>query len=147
MKTFLVDIVSAEGHVYSGEASLLVVDACEGQLGIAARHAPLLTRLNPGEVRVVIGADEERVFFVSGGILEVQSHHVTVLADTALRGEEIDEDSAAAARLHAEQAVHGAHAKQDLRRAEHELAEANARYRVLLRLKGRQRSRARAASA
>jgi F-type H+-transporting ATPase subunit epsilon len=141
MHTLQIDIVSAEGHVYSGEATLVVADACEGQLGIAPRHAPLLTRLNPGEVRVVDAGQEERVFYVSGGILEVQSHHVTVLADTAVRGEDIDEDAAEAARLHAQRAVHGAHEKQDLRRAEHELAEANARYRVLQSLKGRRKVR------
>jgi F-type H+-transporting ATPase subunit epsilon len=136
MATIHVDIVSAEGHVFSGPASLVVADGTEGQIGIAPRHAPLLTVLVPGEIRVLREGDPELVFYVSGGILEVQPQRVTVLADTAVRGEEIDEQAAAEDRRRAEQAMKSAVQKDDIARAQRELIEAAARYRVRQRLRG-----------
>jgi F-type H+-transporting ATPase subunit epsilon len=130
-----IDIVSAVGQIFSGRAALVIAQGSEGQLGIAPRHAPLLTRLVPGEIRVLGAAEHELVFFVTGGILEVQPHHVTVLGDTVLRGQDINEAAAAEARSRAEQALRGAVNKADLDRAERDLIEAQARYRVLERWK------------
>jgi len=131
VSTFLVDIVSVEGHIFSGQATLVVAQGSEGQLGIAPRHIPLLTRLAPGEIRVVRAAEDELFFYVTGGILEVQPRHVTVLGDTVLRGEDINEAAAAQARLRAEEVLRGAVTKSDLERAEVDLMEAQARYRAL----------------
>jgi F-type H+-transporting ATPase subunit epsilon len=139
MSTIAIDIVSVDGAVYSGRATLVVADAIEGQLGIAPRHAPLLTRLVPGTVRVLRGDEPELLFYVGGGILEVQPHHVTVLADVAERGEDIDEAAALAARERAEAAVRATTEKSDLARAERELIEAAARYRVLEKFQRRRR--------
>ena len=99
-----VDIVSAEGEIHAGTASMVFAPAEMGEVGIAPRHAPLLTRLNPGVVRVKNG-DEEQEFFVSGGLLEVQPYQVTVMADTAQRAHDIDEAAAIEAKKRAEEAL------------------------------------------
>jgi F-type H+-transporting ATPase subunit epsilon len=103
--TIQVDIVSAEGELYSGPAAIVFAPAKEGDLGIYPRHAPLLTLLKAGEVRVQTADGQEQVFFVGGGVLEVQPQHVTVLADTALRARDIDEAAALAAKQRAEEAL------------------------------------------
>src|SRR5580658_11323202 len=103
--TIHVDIVSAEGEVFSGEASMVVLPGSQGELGIYPHHAPLLTTLKPGEVRVQAQDQEEQVFYVSGGALEVQPHLVTVLADTAERARDLDEAQALAAKQRAEDAM------------------------------------------
>ena len=103
--TIQVDIVSAEGELYSGPAAVLFAPAKEGDLGIYPRHAPLLTLLKAGEVRVQAPDGQEQVFFVGGGVLEVQPQHVTVLADTGLRARDIDEAAALAAKQRAEEAL------------------------------------------
>ena len=108
-----------------------------GEVGIAPRHAPLLTSLKPGEVRVEDVDGKEHFFYVTGGMLEVQPHLVTVLADTALRGDELDEAAAKKAQKQAEKALEGASEETDLKRAQSELAEANARYRAAQKLKGK----------
>ena len=136
MATIQVDIVSAEGEIHSGEATMIFVPAKMGEIGIAPRHAPLLTALNPGEVRVLDAEGKEHFFYITGGMLEVQPHLVTVLADTALRGEQLDEAAALAAQLEAEQALEGASEETDIARAQQELAEARARYRAAQKLKG-----------
>jgi len=136
MATIQVDIVSAEGEIHSGEATMVFVPAKMGEIGIAPRHAPLLTALNPGEVRVLDAEGKEHFFYITGGMLEVQPHLVTVLADTALRGEQLDEAAALAAQLEAEQALKGASEETDIARAQQELAEARARYRAAQKLKG-----------
>jgi len=136
MATIQVDIVSAEGEIHSGEATMVFVPAKMGEIGIAPRHAPLLTALNPGEVRVLDADGKEHFFYITGGMLEVQPHLVTVLADTALRGEQLDEAAALAAQLEAEQALEGASEETDIARAQQELAEARARYRAAQKLKG-----------
>jgi F-type H+-transporting ATPase subunit epsilon len=135
--TIQVDIVSAEGEIYSGDASMVYAPARMGEVGIAPRHAPLLTALKPGEVRVQDTAGKEHFFYITGGMLEVQPHLVTVLADTALRGEQLDEAAALAAKQHAEEALQGISDETDLARAQAELAEAEARYRAAQKLKGK----------
>jgi len=105
MATIHVDIVSAEGEIFSGEASMVFAPAALGDIGIAPRHAPLLTTLRPGEVRVQSPGGEEQFFFVGGGALEVQPHLVTVLADTALRAKDLDEAAAVQAKQRAEEAL------------------------------------------
>ena len=137
MKTIKIDIVSAEGEIHSGDANMVYVPALMGEVGIAPRHAPLLTSLKPGEVRVEDVDGKEHFFYVTGGMLEVQPHLVTVLADTALRGDELDEAAAKKAQKQAEKALEGASEETDLKRAQLELAEANARYRAAQKLKGK----------
>src|SRR5487761_161682 len=122
--TFHVDIVSAEHAIFSGSAQMVFAPAEMGELGITPRHAPLLTRLKPGSVRVKISADEEVVFYVSGGILEIQPHVVSVLSDTAVRAHDIDEAAALEAKRRAEEALVNRSAEVDIVRAQAELAEA-----------------------
>ena len=136
MSTIHVDIVSAEGEIFSGEATMVIAPAKMGEVCITPRHAPLLTELRPGELRVLSDGDE-KYFYVTGGILEVQPHLVTVLADSALRGDQLDEDAALKARQEAEQALEGATAKEDLESARMHLVEAAARYQAAQKLKGR----------
>jgi len=137
MATIRVDIVSAEGAIHSGEANMVFAPAEMGEVGIAPRHAPLLTTLNPGEVRVETTDGKEESFYITGGLLEVQPHLVTVLADTALRGDQLDEAAALAAKQEAEKALDGITVETDLRKAQTELAEAEARYRAAQKLKGK----------
>ena len=136
MPSLHVDIVSAEGEIFSGEASMVFAPAQLGEIGIAPRHAPLLTGLNAGEVRVQTPDEGERFFYVTGGMIEVQPNMVTVLADTALRGDELDEAAALEAQKAARAALEGASQETDLKRAQLELAEASARYRAAKRMKG-----------
>lgn len=136
MATIQVDIVSAEGEIHSGEASMVYAPASMGEVGIAPRHAPLLTTLKPGDVRVEDTDGKEHFFYITGGMLEIQPHLVTILADTALRGEQLDEAAALQAQQDAEEALKGASGETDLARAQHELAEARARYRAAQKLKG-----------
>jgi len=103
--TIHVDIVSAEGEIFSGAASMVFAPGSQGELGIAPRHAPLLTLLKPGEVRVLTADGAEQHFFVGGGALEVQPNKVTVLADTALRAKDLEESAALAAKQRAEEAL------------------------------------------
>ena len=107
MTTIRVDIVSAEGEIHSGDAKMVFAPASMGELGIAPRHAPLLTSLKPGEVRIQDIDNNEHFFYITGGMLEVQPHLVTVLADTALRGEQLDEAAALASKQDAEKALEG----------------------------------------
>lgn len=137
MTTIRVDIVSAEGEIHSGDAKMVFAPASMGELGIAPRHAPLLTSLKPGEVRIQDIDSNEHFFYITGGMLEVQPHLVTVLADTALRGEQLDEAAALAAKQDAEKALEGISDETDILRAQQELAEANARYRAAQKLRGR----------
>ena len=132
-----VDIVSAEGQIHTGEAKMVFAPAEMGELGIAPRHAPLLTRLKPGAVRVKLESGEELAFFVGGGILEVQPHLVTVLADTALRAKDVDEAAAAQAKQRAEEAMSNAKSEVDLARAQAELVQAAALMQFLDKIKKR----------
>ncbi|WJW75489.1 F0F1 ATP synthase subunit epsilon [Thiohalobacter sp. IOR34] len=139
--TIHVDIVSAEAEIFSGPATMVYAPAEMGEVGIAPRHAPLLTRLKPGEVRVQDQNGEEQIFFVSGGMLEVQPHVVTVLSDTAIRAENLDEARALEAKQHAEKMMEDNKADIDYAKAQAELAEAMAQLRVIehLRKKGQRR--------
>ncbi len=137
MATIKVDIVSAEGEIHSGSAAMVFAPAKMGEVGIAPRHAPMLTPLSPGEVRVQDEDGKEESFYITGGMLEVQPHLVTVLADTALRGDQLDEAAALAAQHEAEEALKGASEETDVVRAQAELAEARARYRAAQKLKGK----------
>ena len=132
--TIHVDIVSAEGEIFSGEAMMLFVPGSQGELGIYPRHAPLLTTLKPGEVRVQ-SEGEEHVFYVGGGSLEIQPHLVTVLADTAARARDLDEAEALAAKQRAEDAVRNRGDKMDIAQAQVELARAMAQLRAIARLR------------
>ena len=139
MNTIHVEIVSAEGHIFSGDASLVICPAKMGDVGIAPRHAPLMTTLRPGEVRVQAEGRDEVFLYVTGGILEVQPGQVTILADTALREGELDEAAAEESRRKAEEALKGATAKEDLVHAQQQLVEAAARYRAVQKLKGKRK--------
>jgi F-type H+-transporting ATPase subunit epsilon len=132
-----VDIVSAEGAIYSGEANMVFAPARMGEIGIAPRHAPLLTDLKPGSIRVEDTDGQEKFFYVTGGVIEVQPYLVTILADSALHAEQLDEDAALAARERAKEALEGRHGEIDLEQAQAELVEAEARYRAAQKLKGK----------
>ena len=139
MATIRVDIVSAEGEIFTGDASMVFAPAKMGEVGIAPRHAPLLTNLSPGEVRVQTSDGEEKLFYITGGVLEVQPYLVTVLADSALHGDQLDEDAALAARERAREALEGVTGEIDLQQAQAEMVEAEARYRAAQKLKGKRR--------
>jgi F-type H+-transporting ATPase subunit epsilon len=133
--TIHVNIVSAEGEIFTGDADMVFAPAKAGEIGIAPRHAPLLTTLKPGSVRVQTG-ETEKLFYVTGGILEVQPYLITVLADSALHADQLDEAEALAARERAREMLEGKHGAIDLARAQAELVEAEARYRAAQQLKG-----------
>jgi len=133
--TIKVDIVSAEGEIFSGEATMVFAPGSQGDLGIYPRHAPLLTMLKAGEVRVQTPDGAEQVFYVGGGALEIQPHLVTVLADTALRAKDIDEAAALAAKQQAEETLRGRAGAIDHAEALAELARALAQLKVLERLR------------
>ncbi|MBN2701385.1 MAG: F0F1 ATP synthase subunit epsilon [Methylothermaceae bacterium] len=133
--TIHVDIVSAEEEIYSGLAEMVFAPAELGEVGISPRHAPFISRIRAGEVRVRVSANEELPFFVSGGVLEVQPHVVTVLADTAIRAKDIDEAAALEAKRRAEEALKDQSGKIDYATAQAELAEAIRQLQVLERYK------------
>ena len=137
MATIQVDIVSAEGEIHSGDATMVFAPASMGEVGIAPRHAPLLTTLKPGEVRVLDEEGNEETIYITGGMLEVQPTRVTILADTALRGDQLDGAAALEAQRQAEEALRGASTETDVARAQAELEEARARYRAAEKLKGK----------
>lgn len=134
--TVHVDIVSAEGSIYSGLVKMVYAPAEMGEVGIAPRHAPLLTRLKAGDVRLELdGSDEIQHFFVSGGILEVQPNLVTVLADTAVRAADLDEAAAREAVRRAEESLKDQSADIEMAKAQAELAEAAAQLRTIEKLR------------
>jgi len=129
------DIVSAEAEIFSGKASMVVVSGEVGELGITPRHAPLLTRLKPGQVRVILPEGGEEFFFISGGLLEVQPHVVTVLSDTAQRAEDLDEAAALKAKEEAERAIADRSAGMEVAQAQAQLAQAMAQLAALERFR------------
>src|SRR5690554_7925297 len=133
--TFRCDIVSAEEEIFRGDAEMLVATGELGELGIAARHAPLITRLKPGKVVVTLPQGEQLDFAISGGILEVQPDVVTVLADTAIRADEIDEAAVRKAKEEAERVLAGRGEAMDLAEAQAKLSETLAQLQALERLR------------
>lgn len=133
--TIHVDIVSAEEEIFSGLAEMVFAPAVEGEVGITPRHAPLLSPLKAGEVRVQVKPGEEEFFFVSGGILEIQPHVVTVLADTALRAKDLDEAAALKAKQDAEKALADKQSDIDYAKAQAELIEAMAQLQTIQKLR------------
>ena len=133
--TIHVDIVSAEAEIFSGEAEMVFAPAVEGEVGVAPRHTPLLTFLKPGEVRVRHPGGEEEAFYVSGGMLEVQPHVVTVLSDTAMRAHDLDEAAALEAKERAERMLVDRQADIDEAKARGELAQAAAQLQAIQRLR------------
>ncbi len=132
--TIHVDIVSAEQEIYSGLVDAVFATAAMGEIGIYPRHTPLLTSLKPGEVRVLVKGKEEQ-FYVSGGLLEVQPHIVTILADTAMRADDVDEAAAMEAKAAAERTLAEKDTKIDYAEAQAQLAEAMAQLRSIQRMK------------
>ena len=130
-----VNIVSAEGEIFSGEADMVFAPARAGEIGIAPRHAPLLTALKPGEVRVQTPGGEELLFWVGGGGIEVQPHKVTILADTAARAKDLDEAAALAAKQKAEEALRDRVGAIEVAEAQAELARAAAQLRAIEKLR------------
>jgi F-type H+-transporting ATPase subunit epsilon len=133
--TIHVDIVSAEGEIFAGEATMVFAPASGGEIGIAPRHAPLLTTMKAGEVRVQDLSGEEHLFWVGGGALEVQPHKVTVLADTAARAKDLDEAAALAAKQRAEEALRDRVGAMEIAEAQAELARAAAQLRAIEKLR------------
>ncbi|MEN3366666.1 MAG: F-type H+-transporting ATPase subunit epsilon [Burkholderiales bacterium] len=134
--TIHVDVVSAEEEIFSGEAEFVALPGEAGELGIYPMHTPLITRIRPGAVRVKVpGKAEEEFVFVAGGILEVQPYGVTVLADTAIRGQDLDEAKAAEAKKLAEEALANKDSKIDYAKAQAELAAAIAQLQAIHKLR------------
>jgi len=131
-----VDIVSAEGEIFSGKAEMLFAQAADGEVGIMPHHTQFLSQLKPGTVRVVSG-DEEDHFYISGGIIEIQPSMVTVLADSAIRAADLDEAEATAAKQRAVEAMDNAKSDTDIARAQVELAEAVAQIQAISKLRDR----------
>ena len=135
--TFHVDVVSAEANIFSGEAEFVVLPGESGELGIYPRHTPLITRIKPGAVRIQKPGGEEEFVFVAGGVLEVQPQRVTVLADTAIRGHDLDEARATEAIKRAEEAKAKAQDKQEIASVEAELATLAAQLAAIRKLRGK----------
>jgi len=139
--TLRLDIVSAEKQIFSGEVEMVFVTGETGELGIAPGHSQLLTNLNPGQVRALLPNKEEELFYISGGMLEVQPYIVSVLADTAMRADDIDEASAISAREQAEKLLSGKVSAIDLARATSELSQLTAQINTIRQLKKKMRVR------
>ena len=135
--TIHVDIVSAEGEIFSGAATMVFAPGSQGELGIAPRHAPLLTLLKPGEVRVQTPDGAEQHFFVGGGALEVQPNKITVLADTAIRAKDLDEAAALAAKQRAEDALRGSIDKLEQAEAMKDLLRVAEQMKLIQKLRNR----------
>ena len=138
MNTIQVEVVSAEESIFSGEAEFVVLPGEVGELGVYPNHTPLITRIKAGAVRIrVPGENRDELIFVAGGILEIQPNLVTVLADTAIRGNALDEARANEARRAAEEALTNAKSKMDLARAHSELAAVTAQIQTIRRYRSR----------
>jgi F-type H+-transporting ATPase subunit epsilon len=135
--TLRLDIVSAEKQIFSGEVEMVFVNGEMGELGISPGHSQLLTTLRPGQIRALLPSKEEELFYISGGMVEVQPYIVSVLADTAMRADDIDEAAALHVKEEAEKALAGKSSDLDLKRATTELAEAIAQIRLVQQLRKR----------
>ena len=135
MSTIRCDIVSAEQEIFHGDVSMVIATGGMGELGVAPRHAPLITRLKPGQVRLKLENGDDQFFYVSGGILEVQPSVVTILADTALRAGDLDEAAARKAKEEAERALANRGAAMEIAEAQNQLAQAMAQLQALEHLR------------
>ena len=136
--TIHVDVVSLEGSVFSGDAEFVVLPGIMGELGVYPKHTPLITQIQPGQVRIKVpGQDEEQIVFVQGGFLEIQPNVVTVLSDTAIRAHDLDEAKALEAKRRAEEALQSRASKEDVATAEAELASAAAQLAAIRRLRAK----------
>ena len=136
-KTMRLDIVSAEEELFSAEVQMVYAPAEMGEVGITPKHTPLLTKLKAGDVRAQISDSETKIFFISGGILEIQPNAVTILSDTAIRESDLDEDRAKKSELAAKKAMDNSNSDMDLVKAKTELAQAAAQLRLIKKLKGK----------
>lgn len=137
MATLVVEIVSAEKHVFSGEVSMVVLPAAQGEIGVMPHHAPLLTSMKSGVVKMIDAAGKEEFLYVAGGIVEVQPEKVTILADVAERGEDLDEERIKQAREAAEQALQSGAEGIDYAKAQDQLTQASAQLELLRKLRKR----------
>ena len=136
MSTLRIDVVSAEESISSGDAEFVVLPGIMGELGIYPRHAPLITQIKAGTVRIKVpGKEEEELVYVQGGILEVQPHHINVLSDTAIRAADLDEAKVLEAKRQAEQAIAARSEKQEIATAEAELAAIGAQLQAIQKLR------------
>jgi F-type H+-transporting ATPase subunit epsilon len=136
MATMRIDVVSAEESIYSGEAEFVVLPGVMGELGIYPRHAPLITQIKAGTVRIKVpGKEDEEMVYVQGGILEVQPNHVNVLSDTAIRAADLDEAKVLEAKKAAEEALRARTEKQEIATAEAELAALSAQLQAIQKLR------------
>ena len=136
--TIKIDVVSAEEAIYSGDAEFVVLPGVMGELGIYPRHAPLITQIKAGTVRIKVpGKDEEEMVYVQGGILEVQPDHINVLSDTAIRAADLDEAKVLEAKKAAEEAIRARTEKQEIATAEAELAAIGAQLQAIQKLRKR----------
>jgi F-type H+-transporting ATPase subunit epsilon len=136
MSTIRIDVVSAEESIYSGDAEFVVLPGIMGELGIYPRHAPLITQIKAGTVRIKVpGKEEEELVYVQGGILEVQPNHINVLSDTAIRAADLDEAKVLEAKRQAEQAIAARSEKQEIATAEAELAAIGAQLQAIQKLR------------
>ena len=135
MATIQVEIVSAEEHIWSGKGTMVFAPGAMGELGIAQRHTPLITPLKPGDVRIQTEEGEEKLFFISGGMLEIQPDIITVLADTAIRAKDLDQAKALEAQKRAEEAMRDQASEMDYARAKAELAQVTAQLRSIERIR------------
>jgi len=131
MSKMHLDIVSAEEKIFSGNVKNIIAAAMMGEVGIYPKHTPMITPLKPGEVKIITEEGEEQLFFISGGILEVQPNTVTVLADTAIRGEDLDEAKAVESKKRAEEALSDKSDKIDVAKALADLAQASAQIKMI----------------
>ena len=136
-KKMRLDIVSAEEELFSSEVQMVYAPAEMGEVGISPKHTPLLTKLKAGDVRAEISDSETKIFFISGGILEIQPNAVTILSDTAIRESDLDEDRAKKSELAAKQAMENSNSDMDLVKARTELVQAAAQLKLIKKLKGK----------
>jgi F-type H+-transporting ATPase subunit epsilon len=134
-KTFQCDIVSAQDEIWSGQAAQVFATGVSGELGVYPRHTPLITQLKPGPVRIVDEQGEEQFFFVGGGIIEIQPHIVTILADTAMRGDDLDEAAAQKSKEEAERAIADRTGELEVAEAQARLADAVAQLQAMEHLR------------
>ena len=136
-KTMRLDIVSAEEELFSAEVQMVYAPAEMGEVGITPKHTPLLTKLKAGDVRAQISDSETKIFFISGGILEIQPNAVTILSDTAIRESDLDEDRAKKSELAAKKAMENSNSDMDVVKAKTEVAQAAAQLKLIKKLKGK----------